>query len=312
MKLKSLRAKLSLFGVILVFTTFLFFSIVFFFAERARLNQEILNTGLIYSEFSAQAIYADYLNLYSNPTEGQFEKFKIALMEKLAKNPDVVNVYMVGINGRILFNSSELETGKYTGPDRFIENEDTLKFIQAHKVSNRDVAFEGISGSEIFIPISETSGTHIVTMVYTISYDSIRFRLTEVALTTSTALIPTIIVSIALILIFSGSITRPVTELTNLIKEISKGKLNKFIDIRSSDEIGELTNTFNQMTADLQKSRSELEQHNKTLEAEVAKRTEELQKQNNELERMNKIMVGRETEMIELKEELRRLKNPNS
>jgi PAS domain S-box-containing protein len=52
----------------------------------------------------------------------------------------------------------------------------------------------------------------------------------------------------------------------------------------------------------------QLKIYTKRLTQEVAKRTEELEARVKELERMNKIMVGREIKMIELKEELERLK----
>jgi PAS domain S-box-containing protein len=52
----------------------------------------------------------------------------------------------------------------------------------------------------------------------------------------------------------------------------------------------------------------QLKAYTKSLTVEVAKRTAELEVRVKELERMNKIMVGREVKMIELKEELERLK----
>lgn len=52
----------------------------------------------------------------------------------------------------------------------------------------------------------------------------------------------------------------------------------------------------------------QLKEYTKKLTHEVAKRTAELEKRVKELERINKIMIGREMKMIELKEELKRLK----
>ena len=52
----------------------------------------------------------------------------------------------------------------------------------------------------------------------------------------------------------------------------------------------------------------QLKEYTKSLTKEVAKRTAELERRVNELERINKIMVGRETKMIELKAELKKLK----
>jgi len=47
---------------------------------------------------------------------------------------------------------------------------------------------------------------------------------------------------------------------------------------------------------------------NEELEQHVAERTAELEQKNAELERLNKLFVGRELRMVELKEEIKRLK----
>lgn len=53
---------------------------------------------------------------------------------------------------------------------------------------------------------------------------------------------------------------------------------------------------------------AQLKDHAKKLTQEVAKRTAELELRVSELERLNKVMVGRELKMIELKNELKKLK----
>jgi len=52
----------------------------------------------------------------------------------------------------------------------------------------------------------------------------------------------------------------------------------------------------------------ELEELTETLDEKVKKRTAELQKRINELERFHKVTVGRELKMIELKKELKKIK----
>lgn len=55
--------------------------------------------------------------------------------------------------------------------------------------------------------------------------------------------------------------TRPIRELTQVAREMSKGNLGVKVKVRSRDEIGQLGKTFNEMSqrlADLRKSRKEL------------------------------------------------------
>ena len=55
-------------------------------------------------------------------------------------------------------------------------------------------------------------------------------------------------------------IERPVKELVLGTKRISEGDLDHFISVTTSDEMGHLATSFNQMTSDLQKAREEFEE----------------------------------------------------
>ncbi len=54
-----------------------------------------------------------------------------------------------------------------------------------------------------------------------------------------------------ILLKFQQSITKPIIKLRNATKEIGKGSLDVRIDINSNDEIGQLSEAFNKMAADL-------------------------------------------------------------
>ena len=95
----------------------------------------------------------------------------------------------------------------------------------------------------------------------------------------------------------ANSITKPIIKLKNSIKNINEKNLNQQIEINSQDEIGELSNVFNNM---LQKIH--ISQEN--IELQIAERTAELNK-------LNKYMVGRELKMIELKKALEQKSHEN-
>ena len=75
---------------------------------------------------------------------------------------------------------------------------------------------------------------------------------------TSTALLLAALgaAAIALLLGFflARSITRPIRELTAATRDMAAGHLNQQVPVRSKDELGELTQNFNQMSADLEHS----------------------------------------------------------
>lgn len=63
-----------------------------------------------------------------------------------------------------------------------------------------------------------------------------------------------LILGIAAAIVFSSAITRPIVLLTDGVKRLSMGDLNEPITITSHDEIGQLAEAFNQMTANLLES----------------------------------------------------------
>lgn len=86
--------------------------------------------------------------------------------------------------------------------------------------------------------------------------------------------------SILILLLFNlflfRSIIRPLTVLRDAMRRVESGHLGENINLSRSDEIGDIGNTFNDMSNNLQKSQSELEKHQEHLEELVIERTEEL------------------------------------
>ena len=148
-------------------------------------------------------------------------------------------------------------------------------------------------------------------------------------------LITVILISVIIIFIVIGliigffisrSITRPLSKLVVASKAVAKGDFSQRVEAETKDEIGDLATSFNKMTEDLKRSHTALEESKAVLEIKVEARTKELkelmekqeeiikertkeiQEKMEELERFNKLAVGRELKMIELKEEIKKLK----
>ncbi len=58
-------------------------------------------------------------------------------------------------------------------------------------------------------------------------------------------------IALALGMVLARSLTRPVRELTSAIHAVASGELQQTVPVRSRDELGELSETFNKMSADL-------------------------------------------------------------
>ena len=64
-----------------------------------------------------------------------------------------------------------------------------------------------------------------------------------------------VLVSVFLGVILARSLTRTLRELTTATQKVARGDLEQQVPIRSNDELGELATSFNQMSADLARSR---------------------------------------------------------
>jgi len=82
--------------------------------------------------------------------------------------------------------------------------------------------------------------------------------------------------SITIGILLKRLIYRPLKDLESGAEEVSTGRLDHEIPVRSDDELGRVAGSFNHMTAALAESRREMEQLVHTLEFKVAERTKEL------------------------------------
>ena len=68
----------------------------------------------------------------------------------------------------------------------------------------------------------------------------------------------------------------PIRDLSKASKAVAEGRLDQYVPVKTSDEVGEMSASFNRMVDDLKKYREDIEQWNQTLEERVAMRTREL------------------------------------
>ena len=75
--------------------------------------------------------------------------------------------------------------------------------------------------------------------------------------------------------LFSHRITRPIEIVTHMASDIARAPAGAWatVPVRTNDEVGELANAFNRMTARLEQARGELERHSADLERRVAEAT---------------------------------------
>jgi len=80
-----------------------------------------------------------------------------------------------------------------------------------------------------------------------------------------TATIIIVILAMALGIIISRSISKPILKLRDATAEVAKGKLDTKVEINSRNEIGQLSRAFDEMTQNLKKTEERVRQYNEKL-----------------------------------------------
>ncbi len=92
------------------------------------------------------------------------------------------------------------------------------------------------------------------------------------------------LISFVVSFLTARSISSPIRQLAICANEVARGNLDQNLEVRSNDEIGELTESFNRMIKDLRNANTVLAGYSKGLESEVRQRTEELDNTNHKLQ----------------------------
>lgn len=245
----------------------------FLLTEQAKGRQQLLNNGRNFGNFSSQSIYDNYVRSYTHPTSEEFRQFRTAVEQMLRVNPDVVQVTLMSINGRVLFDSNEFKTGKYEGPPRQIEDPVILDKLSSTTTTQRDLQDPTLGNvAEIIVPINESGIGHVLSTRYILSYASLSHRTAEVFTQTASIAIPLMIFVIVVAVAFSLTLTRPIVKLTKVAQEIRAGNFNAKTNVTSKDEIGTLGLTIDEMTTQLHQTYGQL---NHSLQ-ELTQRTKQL------------------------------------
>ena len=97
------------------------------------------------------------------------------------------------------------------------------------------------------------------------------------------AIIAAVLLAVLAGWLMSRQIAKPIRQLASASEKVTQGDLSLSVEVKSSNEIGVLAHSFNQMILSLKKSRDELQQWGEKLERQVEQRTVDLEQKSREL-----------------------------
>ncbi|HSX17391.1 MAG TPA: ATP-binding protein [Patescibacteria group bacterium] len=266
----SLTFKVGALAILVLGVVLAMFSAVFIISERQKTSEDILKNGQTFANFSAPRIYDSYVQLYTHPQASDFQAFKSSVSSVLSYNKDVRGVSLLAQNGRLLFDSSEFTSGKYQGPARTIDDEATLAAVHNESLSARNVTVNGEHLTEIVVPLTETSGGHVVSMRYLLSYATLSARMQDIYKRIAVVTLLLQLFVVVVVILCTTRLTRPLTRLTRVAEELRSGNFDARASYDGKDELGGLARTLNDMA-------DKVKGYYENLESKVRERTSALE-----------------------------------
>jgi len=292
-KFHGVKLKIILPLIFILLVVFLASSLVIIERESNAAKDSLIINADSFSSLSVVYVIKNY-DLYY---ESGFYKFTEVIDNLMNLNKNIEDIQIVDVNGKILFDSTEIEDGKYderTYGERFLENATLMQ--RAGDPASSLFLNEKTRRVDIIQPYFEEWGAHGYSVRYIFSLSSLDTMTQEMIVTISMYSGIFIVISFLLIFfLFNYFISSPIGELTKGVRSMGKGVLGYEVKIKSKDEIGELATAFNKMSSDLKISRDHLEEYSKNLEKLVAERTRELEEKTKYLEQTNQdLTIARE------------------
>lgn len=301
-KFQNLKLKIFLPLLIILLVVFLTSSLVIIDRESKVAKESLIDTATSFSSLSTPSVIDNFL-FYN---ESGFYKFTEIIDNVMKLNDNIITIQIVNVNGIILFDSVEIQTGKYdqqTNGARSLEN--TTLIQRAGDPTYSLFLNENTRCIDIIQPYFEETGSHGYSTRYIFSLSSLDTMTQEMIVSISLYSSIFIIISFLLIFfLFNYFISSPIGELTKGVRRMGKGTLGYEVTIKSKDEIGELATAFNTMSNDLKISRDHLEEYSKNLEKLVAERTKELEEKTRRLEQINQDLIVAREELSALNKNL--------
>lgn len=253
--LKQIKTKFIVFSIVIIVLTI---GIpVFFLINQLQENFEQRNEFMILGT-------VDMLNSGLNYAMMQgFQKNVRHILEKIALNPNIERIRIFKEDGKISHSSDSTEIGK----NMFnIAKKHIIKFRSEEKNIIK-INNEGVYS--VIVPVAnkpECQDCH--NEKQNIAYLDIDTDLTraEVKFYTGIShmvflgLTILILLIFSLYLLFTNLIHNPLVKLNNVIKEVTSGNLDVQVNYYKDDEIGYLTNSFNNMIKELKRSKEKIEE----------------------------------------------------
>ncbi len=265
-RLNSLKTRTALTIAAVIVSILVANALYLIVAKRRELRDDIQNRARLFALLTRAPICVGYESYYGSG----FYKFRELMRDHLKLEPDVEKILILDVNGRILFDSAELDE-LASRPDGTVvprsvtspQELEAIKRLDLTSIPGRDAS--GAETLEVIAPYIEDWGRHRLSVSYQVSYKNLRPSIARLVYAICGLTLLSILASALVAVAMASRITRPLEELTRGAQGIAEGDFDRRLRIRSGDELQILAETFNNMTERLKANVEQLEESNKKL-----------------------------------------------
>jgi len=284
---RSVKSQIVL-GTSMVIIAILIAATYFIIDQKTKeINFDIFKNAVSFSELTNERIVSNYEINYKQKAFANFDR---EMADIYGLNEDISAISIFSYSGETLYRTSSVVSGKLSDEDleriqavmpsvkttggRVVYMDKTKGELRYTNSNGRTV--EPIATSDqiesIIYPFRDPNNAlRSYSLRYDVSYNALTQRVSE----TRNNMIILALLGIAISLfiggLIAGKITSPIKTLMEGALKIGGGDLTTRIIVKSKSEIGQLSDTFNQMAQDLEKSTRELvEKEKMTRELELA------------------------------------------
>ncbi|MBI5741466.1 MAG: diguanylate cyclase [Nitrospirae bacterium] len=247
MKTLNLRTKIFAVTTGIVVVMGVFITIFIYTATYQKLFNKLQDRGIFMARHTAEMSVNPIL------TE-RFYELQMIINDLKSSEKDIVYIFALDQHGDILAHTFN------GGFPVDLKTANTAATGQAYRI--QPLKAGGGNILDIAVPVlkGEAGVIHVG-----VSEDYINKDINEI--TGFMVLIITSIMSAGIIMavVLSGAITKPILRLTDAVKAAGSGDLGHIVSVRTNDEIGQLSGSFNKMTNELKKRTDELRRINEEL-----------------------------------------------
>jgi signal transduction histidine kinase len=188
----------------------------------------------------------------------------------LELNPDADRIEILRTDGTAVLTVSrnEIGSGSPAAPTAMAGRIKLIEAIGGATSSEAErLQMHGKTVYRVLVPGSLDENVYPLSMVATFNYDRVNTQLQREGLYLALALIVGLGLTERVAALLARGITKNLAQLQMGVRKIRAGRLDERVEIASGDEIEELAEAFNDMTADLQQSIGRLRQANRELHA---------------------------------------------